>query len=360
MEIKWDNALATSLSRADHVLGKLSHEGSTLPNPHLLVRPFITREAVLSSRIEGTQATLGEILADEGGVSVDRSPDDLREIRNYIVALDYGLKRGSELPLSLRLIKEVHARLMQGVRGSHATPGEFRRTQNWIGRPGSTIETAKFVPPAPEELMGVLGEFEVFLYDRTLPPLIHVALCHYQFEAIHPFLDGNGRVGRLLILLLLIEHKVLSAPLLYISAFFEITRDEYYRQLYRVSAEGSWYDWLVYFLDGIAAQSIDALSRVERINSTIGDWQNQLGTGASGTPGAIVRGLGVNPYVTTKRIAENLGIAFTTAQRALGKLEALGIVAQVSEGRRGRVYCAKRILDILEEPAKVGDNFSLE
>ena len=173
------------------------------------MRPFITREAVLSSKIEGTQATLGEILADEAGARVDRSPDDLQEVRNYIRALEYGVNRLETLPLSIRLIKEMHEQLMQGVRGSYATPGEIRKTQNWIGLPGCVLNAAKYIPPAPEELTSCLDSFERFLHDTTLPPLIHVALCHYQFEAIHPFLDGNGRIGRLLMLLLLIERMIL-------------------------------------------------------------------------------------------------------------------------------------------------------
>ncbi|MGI9215170.1 MAG: Fic family protein, partial [Gammaproteobacteria bacterium] len=244
-KLEWDNAVVNSLSRADFLLGKLAREGSKLPNPHLLIRPFITREAVLSSKIEGTQATLGEILAANAGANVKQNPADLQEVQNYIKALDYGLGRLAELPLSLRLIKEIHEHLMQGVRGSYATPGEFRRNQNWIGSPGCTLNTAKFVPPPPDNLMDCLGGLENFLHDRSLPPLIHIALCHYQFEAIHPFLDGNGRVGRLLIMLLLVEQRMLPSPLLYLSAFFEATRDEYYKQLYNVSSKGTWHEWLI-------------------------------------------------------------------------------------------------------------------
>ena len=225
--LEWDITVINALSRADFLLGKLAREGSKLPNPHLLMRPFIAREAVLSSKIEGTQATLGEILEANAGIDLKQNPDDLQEVQNYIIALDYGLSRLQELPLSLRLIKEIHEHLMQGVRGSHATPGELRRTQNWIGPPGCTLNTAKFVPPPSDNLIDCLGELENFLHDRQLPPLIHIAFCHYQFEAIHPFLDGNGRVGRLLITLLLIEQKMLPSPLLYLSAFFEATRDEY-------------------------------------------------------------------------------------------------------------------------------------
>lgn len=356
-ELQWSNTLVSSLSRADHILGMLAREGARLPNPHLLMRPFIMREAVLSSKIEGTQATLGEILANDAGISVNRNPDDLQEVLNYIVALDYGLKRLQDLPFSLRLIKEVHEKLMQGVRGSHATPGDFRRTQNWIGAPGSTLNTAKYVPPPPDELMNCLGSLETFLHDRTLPALIHIALCHYQFEAIHPFLDGNGRVGRLLITLLLIERKMLPSPLLYLSAFFEATRDEYYKQLFNVSSQGTFHEWLSYFLNGVAMQSMDVLSRAERINALLMDWQIKVGSRGSIIAQNVVKYLAVNPYVTTKKIAENLNVAFTTARRAIGKLEDLGILSQTSEGKRDRVFCATEILSILEEATKITGNF---
>lgn len=352
-KFEWDNKLVNSLSRADFLLGKLAREGSKLPNPHLLMRPFITREAVLSSKIEGTQATLGEILAASAGAYVKQNPDDLQEVQNYIKALDYGLKRLDELPLSSRLIKEIHDQLMQGVRGSHATPGEFRRSQNWIGSPGCTLNTAKFVPPPPENLMECLGELEKFLHDRTLPPLIHIALCHYQFEAIHPFLDGNGRVGRLLIMLLLIEHKMLPSPLLYLSAFFEASRDEYYRQLYNVSRDGTWNNWLIYFLNGIAVQSEDVLSRAERINELLTKWQITMANSGSSVLVEMIKHFAVNPYFTINKIAEDFAIAYSTVQRAVQKLEAAGIIKKTNDNKRDKVYCATEILNILEEPTKI-------
>ncbi|WP_342265407.1 Fic family protein [Cardinium endosymbiont of Philonthus spinipes] len=341
------------MSRADFLLGKLAREGNRLPNPHLLMRPFITREAVLSSKIEGTQATLGEILAADAGAHVKQNSGELQEVQNYIKALDYGLSRLAEFPLSLRLIKEIHERLMQGVRGAHATPGEFRQSQNWIGIPGCTLHTAKFVPPPPDHLMDCLGEFENFLYDRSLPPLIHMALCHYQFEAIHPFLDGNGRIGRLLITLLLIEQKILPSPLLYLSAFFEATRDEYYKQLYNVSVKGSWHAWLIYFLNGVAIQSEDVLSRTERINELLNQWKIDIARGSSQVPIDIVQLLAVNPYFTINKIAKDLMISYSTAQRGVQKLEAAGIIKKTSNNKRDKVYCAIEILNILEEPTKI-------
>lgn len=351
--IDWSNQLVNSLSRADYILGKLAREGNQLPNPHLLMRPFVTREAVLSSRIEGTQSTIGEVLAHDAGVPVHQNPADLQEVQNYIVALDFGLERLSELPLSLRLIKEIHAHLMQGVRGEHATPGDFRKSQNWIGAPGSTLNTAKFVPPPVEQMLDCLGDLERFLHDRQLPSLIHMALCHYQFEAIHPFLDGNGRVGRLLIVLLLIEQQMLPAPVLYLSAFFEATRDEYYRQLFNVSNQGSWHDWLIYFLNGVAVQAEDALSRAERINGLLQEWKLQMASSASSVPVAIVEQVTANPYLTINKVAKGLGIAYSTAERGVRKLADANIIQQVGGNKRDKVYCATAILSILEEPAKI-------
>jgi len=350
---QWNNQIVGALSRADFLLGKLAREGGKLPNPHLLMRPFITREAVLSSKIEGTQATIGEILAANAGVSVKRNPEDLQEVQNYIAALDYGIRRLDNLPLSLRLIKEIHHHLMQGVRGSHATPGEFRRSQNWIGTPGCTLNTAKFVPPSPDHLMDCLGELEKFLHDRQLPPLIHTALCHYQFEAIHPFLDGNGRIGRLLIILLLIEQKMLPTPILYLSAFFEATRDEYYRQLYNVSARGTWHEWLVYFLNGISVQTEDVLSRTERINELLNKWKLRVASSTSNVPVLIVEHFAMNPYLTTNKVAEELQIAYSTAQRGIQKLEEAKIIKKTNSGKRDKIYCAIEILTILEEPARI-------
>ena len=352
-EPSWTPGLVRALSDADRMIGRLAGDGGRLPNPHLLIRPFVRREAVLSSRIEGTQATLGELLAAEAGAAVERSPADLRQVGNYVVALEYGIKRLKKLPLSLRLVKELHEKLMRGVRGDRATPGEFRRSQNWIGPPGATLANATYVPPPPSELMACLADWEKFLHDRSLPPLVQIALVHSQFEAIHPFLDGNGRVGRLLITLFLVERGILPTPLLYLSAFFEATRRDYYDCLRGITERGEWVEWLHYFLNGVARQSEDALGRAERINRHLAEWR----IAASGTPSrvplALVDQLAANPFLTVKGAAKRLDVAFTTAQRAVVKLEELGIVREVSKAKRDRVYCAKALLDILEEPARL-------
>ncbi len=352
-DLNWSPRIVRALSDADRLIGRLAGEGARLPNPHLLMRPFVRREAVLSSRIEGTQATLGELLAAEAGAAVDRSPDDLREVGNYVAALEHGLRRLPELPLSLRMVKQLHAVLMEGVRGGHATPGEFRRSQNWIGPPGCTLANATYVPPPPEELMNCLGDWERSLRDRSLPPLIHAAYIHYQFEAIHPFLDGNGRVGRLLITLLLVERDILPTPLLYLSAFFEATRRDYYERLLEVSLQGEWEAWLEYFLNGVARQSEDAVSRAKRINQLLEAWRMKFAGASSKTPALLLDLLTANPFVTAKQAAEQLEVAFTTAQRAIKKLQEAAILEEVGDAQRDRVYCASKILKVLEEPARL-------
>ncbi len=351
--LAWSAELAAALSAADRMVGRLAGEGRRLPNPHLLVRPFVRREAVLSSRIEGTQATLGELLAAEAGAAVERSPEDLREVGNYVVALEYGVERLQKLPPSLRLVRELHEKLMRGVRGDMATPGEFRRSQNWIGPPGATLAGASFVPPPPDQLMDCLGAWEGFLHDETLPPLVHAALVHSQFEAIHPFLDGNGRVGRLLITLLLVAKEVLPAPLLYLSAWFEATRPEYYGRLSAVTERGEWEEWLAYFLTGVAGQADDALGRIRQIDALLSRWRERLATAPSRLPERALELFVENPYWTVGGLAERLGVAFTTAQRGIERLEAAGVVALTSESKRNRVYCAGALLSILEEPPKL-------
>src|SRR5205807_997073 len=245
------------------------------------------------------------------------------------------------------LVRELHQKLMTGVRGDHAGPGDFRKIQNWIGAPGSTLANASYVPPPPQQVQPCLAAWETFLHESKLPPLITIALGHYQFEAIHPFLDGNGRVGRLLITLLLIEREILPTPLLYLSAFFEASRRDYYGALRGVSERGAWGDWLEYFLLGVARTSEDALSRATRINRMLAQWQKVVAGESTNAPLRIVELLGANPFITIKGAADKLEVAFTTAQRAIEKLERVGILKTVSKAKRDRVYCAKALLDVL-------------
>lgn len=348
-KLDWTPDVMSALADASLVIGRLSGQGAGLKNPHLLLRPFMRREAVLSSRIEGTQATLGELLADEAGVPVERAPDDVKEVRNYVVALEKGVKRLGEIPLSLRLVRELHRTLMTGVRGDSADPGEFRRIQNWIG--GPTAAAARFVPPPPNALPACLDAWEKYLHNRDLPPLIQAALIHYQFEAIHPFIDGNGRVGRLLIMLFLIEREVLPSPLLYLSAFFEASRRDYYDLLTGVSENDGWTAWVLYFLRGAAQQARDALDRVERINALREQWRRSLGAKQTKPVMALLDRITANPFVTVTGAAKDIDVAFTTAQRAIAWLERYKILKQTDDVQRGRVYVAQSLLDILDEPA---------
>ncbi|MCP5060467.1 MAG: Fic family protein [bacterium] len=351
--LDWKPELAAALSAADRAVGQLHGAAKWLPSARQIAHLFAHKEAEFSSRIEGTQTTLGELLAVEAGASVARRSANLREVANHVMALEYGIARLAELPLSLRLVRELHARLMDGVRGGDAHPGEFRRVQNWIGPPGCGVEDATFVPPPRNELPQLLGEWESFLHDRTLPPLVQIALAHHQFEEIHPFLDGNGRVGRLLITLFLVERDILPTPLLYLSAFFEATRPEYYRRLQAVRDEGDWQGWLLYFLRGVAWQAEDAVRRAERINEFVTGWRTLAAGSASTAVPKLVDLLAENPYWTVKRAAERLDVAYTTAQRAIERLVEAGVMQQVGEAKRNRIFCATEILAVLEEPTRL-------
>lgn len=347
--IGWNATLAVSLSDADRSIGRLAGEARHLPNPNLLIAPFLRKEAVLSSRIEGTRTTLGELLATEAGATVERSPADLHEVGNYVTALEYGLERLDSLPLSLRFVRELHERLMRGVRGDSATPGEFRRSQNWIGSPGSTLADATYVPPPPSEMMACLSAWERFLHDESLPPLVHAALVHAQFEAIHPFLDGNGRVGRLLITLLLAQRGILPQPLLYLSAYFERTRQDYYAHLLDVTERGHWEEWLAYFLNGVAVQSDETIEKMVHIDELLSGWKMKLTRDRSRLAERALEQFVANPFWSVGALAARMEVAYPSAQRAINRLENLGAVSLVGEARRNRVYYAQAILDVLGE-----------
>jgi Fic family protein len=345
-EFVYDAGLVLQLSRSDAALSELSGLGRQLPNPHLLIAPYVRREAVLSSRIEGTRASLSDLLLDE--VEDGDSPDaDVQEVRNYVEALEYGLKRLQELPLSLRLVRELHERLMRGVRGERATPGEFRRSQNWIGPAGSSPATAAYVPPPPDRLMGCLADWELFLHDRErFPELIQCALMHEQFEAIHPFLDGNGRVGRLLITLFLIERGRLSQPLLYLSSFIEAHRQEYYDTLQRVRTDGDWPGWLRFFLTGVEETAREAFGQARRLT----DLYDQLRRGLRQKPNAmaLLDELFVNPYITVSRAARLLNVSYPTARSAVVRLQEDGLLEEITGRSWGRLYLARPILEAIE------------
>ena len=309
-------------------------------------------EPALSSRIEGTRTTLEELLAAEAGAASGADPADLREVSNCTISLEYGLERLKTLPLSLRLIRELHERLMRGVRDDIATPGEFRRSQNWIGSAGCDLNDAVYVPPPPDEMTACLYALERFLHEDGLPPLVHAALAHAQFEAVHPFLDGNGRVGRLPIALLLAERGVLPFPLLYPSAYFEATREAYYAHLLAMTREGAWEDWLIYFLRGVRSQAEDALARIGRIDALFGRWRDSLAGARS--PERLRDALEMfveSPFRTVSAVGKKLGVAYTTARSAVDRLEEAGVVSPFGDAKRDRVYCARAVLMALEAPA---------
>jgi len=347
--LEWDAVLVSQISRADLALGTLSGIGETLPNPHLLIYPFIRREAVLSSRIEGTQSSLSDLLLFEA-TKVEKQRD-VREVQNYVRAIEYGLKRLDELPLSLRLIRELHGILMERVRGEHATRGEFRQSQNWIGPPGCSLNEASFVPPPVPEMQDALNQLEKFLHaDTDLPPLVQLALIHYQFETIHPFLDGNGRIGRLLITLFLCERGILTKPLLYLSAFFERHRREYYERLLQVSQKGAWGQWIQFFLQAVVNQSSDAVQRSRRLLDLHQDYhRTSLEKHLPPTAGQLIELILMRPVLNLRIAQELLGVTFPTAQKAIRVLEDEGILVEITGGKRNKTYAAEEILKILEE-----------
>lgn len=350
-DIHYDTELVLALSRADTALSELSGLGRLLPNPHLLISPYVRREAVLSSRIEGTRASLSDILLNEMGAGLPPGDEaDLREVRNYVTALEYGVRRLKRLPLSLRLVRELHARLMTGVRGNIATPGEFRRSQNWIGPHGSTPATAPYVPPPLRPMQEALNGWEKFLHQRDQhPDLIQCALMHEHFEAIHPFLDGNGRIGRLLITLFLIERERLSQPLLYLSAYIEAHRQDYYDLLQRVRTHGDWSGWLLFFMTGVSETAHDATQRANELMTLREKYCARLLDRPKAV--ALLDELFQNPYITVARAAEMLKVSNPTARQIVALLQKAGMLKEISGRKWGQLYLAAPIMKVIERVA---------
>lgn len=338
------------LGEAEAALGRLSGVGRLLPDPDLLVVPYLRREALSSARIEGTQATLLEVLAAE--VSDEVLNPDLEEVVNYIIAMRTGLDRLESLPLSNRLIREIHEILLQGVRGRERAPGEFRTTQNWIGAASETIETARFVPPPPAALGELLGDFERFLHESSsLPLLVKVALAHYQFETIHPFLDGNGRLGRLLIVFYLVWSERLPAPLLYISPYLEARRTEYYEALQTVRESGDFDPWLSMMLTAIETQANDALHRAERLVDLREHYRSTVRNRTRGAANEALEVVFRQPLINSRIVERELSVSKPSALNALRALESAGLLRQLeSMGPHGQhKWQAPEILEILNE-----------
>lgn len=348
-----DPALARALSGAADALGRLDGVAQTIPNPDLFVAMYVRREAVLSSQIEGTQSTLDDVLQFELDPERPGLPDDVEEVVNYVGAMNHGLARMADLPLSLRLLKEIHAELLRSGRGREKDPGEFRRTQNWIGPGGAGLSHATFVPPPPHEMLQALGNLESFLHaDHGLPPLVECGVVHAQFETIHPFLDGNGRVGRLLITFLLVHRGRLHRPLLYLSYYLKRHRAEYYDRLMAVRERGDWEGWLRFFLRGVEWTASEAVQTARAVLDLREG--NQRGVGELlGING--IRALDVlfnRPLVNVSLLAERLDVTFATANKIVDGLQGLNILEEITGGRRNRMFRFTPYLLLFSEPVE--------
>jgi cell filamentation protein, protein adenylyltransferase len=345
--LTWSAEMVLDLSEAERELSKLSTLARNMPFPRLLSQPFMRQEAVLSSRIEGTRASLEDVYRYESAqLSFLEREGDVREVYNYVRALDYGLKRLDTLPVSLRLIREIHERLLEDVRGGSLTPGKFRRTQNWIGPGNSTLADATFIPPPVEEMQAALNSLEKFIHsDAEVPVLARAGMIHYQFEAIHPFLDGNGRVGRLLIMLLLCQWKLLPEPLMNLSAYFERYRQEYYDHLLAVSRSGKWEAWLRFFFRGISTQARDSVRRATHLQGIRATYDQVVQSDRNPQRMAeVVDLLFARPILTARQVAAGLNMPFKTAGQYIDKLERAGILREITGYARNRIYQADEIL----------------
>lgn len=343
--------LSQLIEQANLALGRLDGVTSILPAPPLFIFMYVRKEALLSSQIEGTQSSLSDLLLFEADEVPLVPLDDVEEVSNYIAALEYGLNRMRDgFPMSLRLLREIHEVLLRKGRGSSKQPGEFRRTQNWIG--GTRPSRATFVPPPPERLMDVLGAFEHFLHDAAgLPTIVKVALAHVQFETIHPFLDGNGRLGRLLITLLLCNSGILREPTLYLSLYFKTHRQIYYDLLQRVRTHGAWEDWLIFFLEGVVETAEQAAETAHRVLALFEEDQRKIQTlGRAAASAAMVHGLLQRRALTSiTKAAEELSLSGPTINSALSHLERLDIIKEITGKQRRRIYAYERYLAVLAE-----------
>jgi Fic family protein len=348
--IEFNTEMLAMLSAADQALGRLDGVVQTIPNADLFVAMYVRREAVLSSQIEGTQSTLDDLLVADLEPSTPGLPTDVEEVLNYVRAMNYGLERLSSLPLSTRLIREIHAELLRSGRGALRSPGEFRNDQNWIGPDGAPIERATFIPPPVGEMHKALGDFERFLHKETeLPALIHVGLAHAQFETIHPFTDGNGRVGRLLITFLLAHRGVLHRPLLYLSHYLRRNRAEYYDRLMAVRLRGDWEGWLLFFLVGVSETATEATATAQAILDLRERHRELIGQRA-GVNGMRLHDLLLDrPLINVNLVKDKLGVSFATANGLVKSFDEIGLLIEITGGRRGRVFSYDSYLALLRD-----------
>jgi Fic family protein len=350
--LKIDGRARDHLRAAEHALSRLELAGEMVPSVEWFIYAFVRKEAVISSQIEGTQATLVDLLNFEAGAQPEpRSAIEVQEVCNYLDALAYArkqLRRKDGLPLSVRLLNATHRRLMKGVRGADKEPGEIRRSQNWIGgtRPGNAV----YVPPPPQEVPRLLGELEKYLHAKdALPPLVRAGLAHVQFETVHPYLDGNGRLGRLLLTLLLEEWKLLSQPLLYLSLFFKRRREDYYRALNRVRTEGDWEGWTAFFLEGVATIAEEAVQGTRELFALVGrDRARVLAAGRTSVVASrLFEELPRHPIVTITGVVTLLETTKPTAAKAIALLEEVGVLGETTGRRRDRTFSYSKYLDHL-------------
>lgn len=347
------------LSEADHALGRLDGAVLVLPNPDLFVFMYVRKEAVLSSQIEGTQSSLQNLLAAEAELFDPDTPKDVNEVANYVRAMNHGLARLSELPVSVRLIREIHAILMDGVRGGRLQPGELRTSQNWIGPAGTALLGATFVPPPPHEVPRALGDLERFLHEPSeLPPLVQVGLAHAQFETIHPFLDGNGRMGRLLIAFLLTEKRLLSKPVLYLSHHFRKHRSEYFEHLQAIRDRGDWEGWIGFFLEGVSAVSREAATTAASILRMREEYRSRI-TERMGRAAAnghrVMERLFDNPVVSVAIVRHWLELTPAGANQIVNRLEGIGVLREVTGYARNRRFVFDPYLRLFDAGGEVGD-----
>jgi Fic family protein len=347
-----DAEMQSLLSFADRKLGRLDGVTQTLPNPELFVAMYVRKEAVLSSQIEGTQASLEDILNIPDKSAKQTYSDNVKEVVNYVSAMDWGLSQLETLPLSLRLIRGIHSILLKGTRGSEKSPGEFRRSQNWIGPQGSTINTAVFVPPPVDDMVHAMGELESFFYEEDfIPALIKIALIHAQFETIHPFLDGNGRIGRLLITFWLCQQGILTKPLLYLSYYFKQNRQEYYDRLMNVRLNGDWEGWIKFFLRGIASVSEEATESAKQILSLQSHFSSVLYAQEKNNSNAqlLLSKLFEHPYVSKQLTAELLQVSVPTAGVLVDLFCKMNILSDITPNKkRYKTYYFKEYMKILD------------
>ena len=344
------------LSRADRALGRLDGSIQTLPNPDLFVLMYIRKEAVLSSQIEGTQSSLQDVLAAEARILAPDRPRDVGEVVNYIRAMNHGLQRLEDLPVSARLFREIHAELLRGTRGGHLAPGQFRTSQNWIGPSGCTHNEATFVPPPPHEVAQHLADLENFLHsDAPLPALVRIGMAHAQFETIHPFLDGNGRVGRLLITFLLCDQEILLKPVLYLSHYLKRHRQEYYDRLQSVRDEGAWEEWIIFFLKGIIEVSRQATNTARRILDLREAHRLEITASfgrAAGNGHRVLDFLYENPIVSVNEVRELTGTTYAAANQLVGRFVSSGILSEITGQTRNRRFMYQSYTDLFRDDAE--------